>query len=137
MKVPITDWLEPNKLTLLRGWARDGLTDVQIAQKIGISEKTLYNWKKYAVTKDGRQICPIAQALKDGKEVVDMAVENALLKSAIEGNTTAMIFWLKNRRPDKWRDRQQDQADTKADDVEDLTPLAELLNEPDTDDQLG
>ena len=43
-----------------------------------------------------------------------------------------MIFWLKNRRPDKWRDRQVETA--KDTDVEDLTSLAELLNEPDADD---
>ena len=34
-------------------------------------------------------------------------VENALFKNAIEGNTTAQIFWLKNRRPDKWRDKRE------------------------------
>ena len=32
-------------------------------------------------------------------------VENALFKNAIEGNVTAQIFWLKNRKPDKWRDK--------------------------------
>ncbi|MCD8160921.1 MAG: helix-turn-helix domain-containing protein [Clostridiales bacterium] len=90
-------WLEPEGLLLLEGWARDGLTDEQIAKNCGCGVRTLYDWKeKYP---------QISQALKKGKEVVDYAVENALLSAALDGNTTAQIFWLKNRRPDKWRDR--------------------------------
>lgn len=91
------DWLTENGLTLLEGWARDGLTDEQIAFNCGISPSTLYRWKD-----DHREIC---EALKKGKEVVDYAVENALLQKALSGDTTAQIFWLKNRRPDKWRDK--------------------------------
>lgn len=90
-------WLSEDGLTLLEGWARDGLTDEQLAEKIGIGVRTLYDWK-------GRYP-QISQALKKGKEIVDFEVENALLKSAIDGNTTAQIFWLKNRRPDRWRDK--------------------------------
>lgn len=90
-------WLTPEGLTLLEGWARDGLTDEQMAQRMDITAKTLYEWKK--------QYGKICEALKKGKEVVDYQVENALLSAALEGNTTAQIFWLKNRRPDKWRDK--------------------------------
>lgn len=90
-------WLEPDGLTLLEGWARDGLTDEQTAKKMGITAKTLYEWKN--------RYSEICEALKKGKEVVDYEVENALLQSARDGNTTAQIFWLKNRRPDKWRDK--------------------------------
>jgi hypothetical protein len=90
-------WLDADGLILLQGWARDGLTDQQIAHNIGINVKTLYAWKN-----DYGTIC---NALKKGKEVVDFAVENALLKKALAGDVTAMIFWLKNRRRDKWRDR--------------------------------
>lgn len=116
-------WLEPENLILLEGWAKDGLADEQIAHNMGITRKTLYEWKdKYS---------DICNALKKGKEVVDLMVENALFKSAIgyeveeyeekldmKGNVvgttkrryippsnTAQIFWLKNRRPDKWRDK--------------------------------
>jgi hypothetical protein len=64
---------------------------------MGISTKTLYRWKNAH--------SPIRQALKKGKEIVDFAVENALLKKALAGDVTAMIFWLKNRRRDRWRDR--------------------------------
>ena len=116
-------WLEPDGLTLLEGWARDGLTDEQLAGKMGINPATLYDWKnKYP---------KISESLKKGKEVVDIEVENALLKRAlgydyeevktetengvvtkvttitkqVVPDVTAQIFWLKNRRPDKWRDK--------------------------------
>lgn len=93
-------WLEPDGLTLLEGWARDGLTDEQIAKNMGIGVRTLYEYKeKYP---------QISQTLKKGKDIVDYEVENALLKQARSGNITAIIFWLKNRRPDKWRDKPDD-----------------------------
>lgn len=90
-------WLTEEGLLLLEGWARDGLTDEQIAHNIGISISTLNNWKNKYVE--------ILESLKKGKEVVDYAVENALLKNALKGDTTAQIYWLKNRRPVKWRDK--------------------------------
>lgn len=40
------EWLTPDGITRLEAWARDGLTDEQIAAKMGISTKTLYEWKK-------------------------------------------------------------------------------------------
>lgn len=90
-------WLTSEGLTLLEGWARDGLTDEQIAQKISIAPSTLYLWKR-----DHEEI---SEALKKGKEVVDYAVETVLLNKALAGDVTALIFWLKNRRPGKWRDK--------------------------------
>ena len=105
MAISVKEWITPSNLTLLRGWARDGLTDVEIAHRIGISVRTFHRWKKYEVMAEGPNQYPIKNALKDGKEVIDYAVENVLLKKALEGDTTAMIFWLKNRRPDKWRDK--------------------------------
>jgi transposase-like protein len=68
-------WLTEEGLIKLEGWARDGLTDDQVAQNIGIRRETLYSWmKKYP---------NISNALKKGKEVVDRQVENALLKRAL------------------------------------------------------
>ena len=123
-------WLEPDGLLLLEGWARDGLTDEQLAKKMGINPATLYDWKnKYP---------KISESLKKGKEVVDIQVENALLKRAlgydyqeqrieksekdgtkiiqtikhVPADTTAQIFWLKNRRPDKWRDKPEVPGDS-------------------------
>lgn len=121
-------WLEKENLILLEGWARDGLTDEQIAKNIGISVATLYNWKNTHLE--------ILESLKRGKEVVDFEVENALLQRALgyrydevtleDGvetkrvtkevvpDTTAQIFWLKNRRPDKWRDKQKEDTNAEA-----------------------
>ena len=81
----------------MEAWARDGLTDEQIAEKMGISVATLYNWKN--------EHLEILESLKRGKEIVDIEVENALYKLALQGNITAIIFWLKNRRPNAWRDK--------------------------------
>lgn len=116
-------WLTSDGLLKLEAWARDGLTDEQISENAGINPATLYDWKK--------KHPKISEALKKGKEVVDVQVENALLKRALgysyrevkveedsDGqkvtttikevvpDTTAQIFWLKNRKPDRWRDKQ-------------------------------
>ena len=90
-----------------------------------IDVRTLYRWKN-----KHSQIC---QSLKKGKEVVDYKVENALLKRAmgyeyeectyeygiltkrvikqVAPDTGAAMAWLKNRKPDKWRDKQQEKND--------------------------
>lgn len=90
-------WLEPENLLRVEGWARDGLTDEDIAANMGISRSTLNDWKN--------KHSDISDALKKGKEVVDRQVENALLKEALDGNITAIIYWLNNRKPDKWRNK--------------------------------
>src|SRR5690606_25005636 len=118
-------WITEEGLLLIEGWARDGLTDEQIAHNMGIKRQTLYEWMK--------RFPDISDALKKGKEVVDRQVENALLKNALgfyyeeetvtnkgdvvtvrkyeKPNTTAQIFWLKNRKPKQWRDKQELQHD--------------------------
>ena len=113
------EWLEPDGLTLLEGWARDGLTDEQIAKNIGIAVSTLYDWKS--------RFPEFSKALKKGKEVVDFEVENALLKSALEGNTTAQIFWLKNRKRDKWKDKPE--LSDGIGDTREKDPLSKSLEE--------
>lgn len=102
----INEWLEQDKLILLEGWARDGLTDEQIANNIGINRKTLYEWKN----KESN----ISNRLKKGREVVDFEVENALLKSALSGNVIAQIFWLKNRKANNWKDKVVDSENEEA-----------------------
>lgn len=102
-------WLEPDGLILLRGWARAGLTDQQIAKNMDISTSTLYQWKK-----DHPEI---SEALKESKDVADYQVENSLYRLATgyvdsEGkwhppNITAIIFWLKNRKPQEWREKRE------------------------------
>lgn len=69
------EWLTPEGLAQLEGWARDGLTDAQIAHNIGIRRPTLYDWKK--------KYPDISDALKRGKEVVDQMVAGALVKRAL------------------------------------------------------
>ena len=91
-------WLEPENLLLLQGWKRDGLSDEQIAQKIGIAPRTLENWKKQHVQ--------IMQCLKMGKEQANFIIENELFKKAKSGNVTAMIFYLKNNWREKYNDSQ-------------------------------
>lgn len=85
------------KLILIEGWARDGLTNEQIAQNLGIGKTTFY--------KLINEHSELSELLKKGREVVDYEVENALLKNALEGNVTAQIFWLKNRKPKQWKDK--------------------------------
>ena len=118
------EWLEPDGLLKLEGYARDGLIDEQIATNMGIALSTLKLWKNAHPA--------ILAALKRGKEVIDIEVENALYKRAIgytynevkeeempdgrirrtvttkevAADTTAQIFWLKNRKPAEWRDKQ-------------------------------
>lgn len=122
------DWLTDKGLTLLQGWARQGLSNEQISNNIGIHESTFYRWQS--------MYSDIREAIKNGKEVVDFEVENALLKRAlgyekektrtylkddgtgqktkhvevtkehVPPDPTAMIFWLKNRKPNEWNDKQ-------------------------------
>ena len=118
-------WLEETNLSLLQGWARDGLTDKQIANKAQICERTLNNWKK--------KYPAVKEALATGKEVADYEVEKSLYQRAIgytkvlfeekldkDGcvhtlkkevhyppDTLAQIFWLKNRKPEVWREKVQ------------------------------
>lgn len=121
------EWITEEGLLKIEGWARDGLTDENIAHNIGIAVSTLNNWKNRYVE--------LMESLKEGKEVADRKVENALYKRALgyeyeevkmvvekdeKGNekkrqekvikkvvpdVTAQIFWLKNRKPEQWRDR--------------------------------
>lgn len=138
------EWLEPEGLLRIEGWARDGLTDEQIAEKMGIAVATLYNWKN--------DYLEILEALKKGKEVVDRQVESALFKRAIGyeydevkekyecgvltertvtkkmvvPDTTAQIFWLKNRKPEQWRDKQEIQDTTAIERLDDI--LKEMRN---------
>lgn len=120
--------VEP-KLVVIEGWARNGLTIEQIAKNLGISKVTFYKYIS--------EHTELSERLKKGKEIVDIEVENALLKRAlgykvdevtkeliedeemgiselkvtkivtkeVAPDTTAQIFWLKNRKPEEWRDK--------------------------------
>lgn len=92
-----------DKLILVEGWARDGLTDEQIAENLGISKDTFYQYKK--------KYPDFSDSIKKGKEVVDFEVENALLQNALNGNITAQIFWLSNRKPKQWKNKRSDKEE--------------------------
>lgn len=129
------EWLQPEGLLKLEAWARNGLTEEQISKNMGISRSTLNKWKN--------EYSDISDTLKRGKDIVDIQVENALLKRAlgykytettkelvtniktgerklivtktvekeVQPDTTAQIFWLKNRKPEVWRDKQNVQVE--------------------------
>lgn len=128
------------KLLLIEAWTRDGLTVEQIAANLNVGVSTFYRYQKEKEE--------LRDALKNGREVIDTMVENALIKSALgydyteeeinkktglkeeirkvaHPNTTALIFWLKNRKPKEWRDKQDIEHSGKlvvfdgADDLED------------------
>lgn len=130
-------WITEEGLTVLEGWARDGLTDEQIAKNIGVSRSTLNEWKK--------KHSDISDTLKKGKEVADYEVENSTFMAAkgyykeeeavtnkgevvtvrkwYPPNPTLNIFWLKNRKPTKWRDKQDIEHSGGLDNTNtDLTP---------------
>ena len=128
-------WLTPDGLMLLTAWARDGLSDEQIARKIGISRSTLSAWKV--------SYSDISDAFARGTAPVDVEVENALHKLAtgytvsvqktfkvkrvffddrgrrceaeelavgydevhVPANVNAQKFWLANRKPEVWREK--------------------------------
>ena len=143
-------WLTPEGLLKIEGWARDGLTTEQIAECMGISRSTLNDWiKKHP---------DISDTIKKNKEIADRKVENSLYERAlgglhkvlkafkvketyydkqgrkcekehietateeiyIPGDTTAQIFWLKNRKPEVWKDKQIVEAEVGTKKLEDL-----------------
>lgn len=110
-----------DRLAWVESLARDGLTNQEIAKRIGVSRQTMHKWQQ--------EHPEFAEAMARGKEVPDSLVEKALFQAATgfeyteehvtptgkvvkvqryqPPNPTSMIYWLKNRRPDKWRDKQE------------------------------
>jgi len=114
------EWLEPDGLLRIEAWARDGLSKEQVAKNMGIAKSTLREWVNTYPA--------ISTAVKRGKEIVDIEVENAMCKRAlgyeyeevktiieqtadgsrktkvektkkqVAPDVGAQIFWLKNRR---------------------------------------
>lgn len=122
------------RLNEIEDWVRNGATDEDVRKKLGISESTFYEYKK--------EFSEFSESLKKSKDYVDAQVESALLKRALgydyqettqeitaDGkkhikkitkhafpDPVAAIFWLKNRRPDKWREKPAEQRDDGKDD---------------------
>lgn len=116
---------------------KKGFIDSEIADFFEVEEKTINNWKKAHPE--------FLHALKSGKRHSDSKVEDALYNRAIgyefqevkeefeggsvtkttkttkqlAGDTTAQIFWLKNRQPELWRDKTETKV-TLSDDFDSL-----------------
>jgi len=124
-------WIDKEGLIALSTWAKLGLTDQNIADNMGINVSTLYTWKKkynkigealtYAkakadsvvenalykratgfnydeVTKERRKIL--------GTDDYEMVITKIITKTVVP-DTTAQIYWLKNRKPNMWRDKHE------------------------------
>ena len=120
------EWLLPERLMLIQGWARDGLLDEHIAKNMGIHIATFYEWKN--------RFPEFSEALKFNKEMADYIVENALFTAARKGNIAAIIFWLKNRQKKKYKENPID------DDIREVNDnrisLADVIRNPVPDRQL-
>ena len=123
----------PNKLDKLAEWCREGATDKEIAKSLGVGLTTFYQWQK--------DYPEIREVISVSKPVVDFQVENQLLKRALGyryketkqirinseivreevtekecvPDVTAIKWWLRNRRPDKWGDKQNAENESKLD----------------------
>lgn len=120
-------WLTPDGQLYLESWANDGLTDEEIAKKMGIGKTTLYAWINRELEEKGQS--GIRTAIIRGRDTSTMAVENMLYKCAMgfsykeqqvtkdgdiveveryyEPSQEAQKFILTNRRKDKWKSKQE------------------------------
>jgi len=95
------EWETEEKLERIREWAAQGLTKAEIAKSMGIARETFYQWRAKSML--------ITDIIKKGREDAAEKVENALFNTALEGNVTAQIFYLKNMSPEKWKDRKENE----------------------------
>ena len=77
--------------------ASQGLTKEQIAHVLGICYQTLNEKTK--------QYSEFSDAIASGQAKGIATISNALFNNAKKGNTTAQMFYLKNRAPIEWRDK--------------------------------
>ncbi len=91
------DWETPEQIAKIEAWAAEGLTKAEIAHNMGISRSAFVNWRSKSRY--------IENAIKRGEDSAIDKVENALFSAACSGNITAQIFFLKNKRPDAWKDK--------------------------------
>lgn len=136
------EWLTEDALKRVEGWARDGLSDEQICKNMRISKDTFYRWVNtfaefsdalkrgkapvdfevenallktalgHTVTLKKPIKVKIEKQLSGKGKIVEEHIEYAEEEVYIPPQAVAQIFWLKNRRPDKWRDRPLNGADT-------------------------
>ena len=145
------EWLTPDGLLMLESYARDGLTDEEIAKTLHIHKSTLYDWLK--------DFPDISDAIKRGRQPVNAIVEKTFFEEKLKGrivrertvertthrdaegnitgssehikdtdryipaDTTAMLFYMKCRMPDKYNDR----VNIKIDNANELPQLYKAL----------
>jgi hypothetical protein len=96
--MPNVTKFKPEFVELARNYCLLGATDVDLATFFNTTDRSIRTWKE--------RHPEFAEALELGKQVADANVVGALYSNALAGNVTAQIFWLKNRRKDDWRDKQ-------------------------------
>lgn len=125
------EWLTKDGLILISGWARNGLTYEQIAHNMGITRNTLNEWRNRFkgiddALKRTREIVDLevenalykrAMGYDYDEEIYQRKVDKATGEESMElikkvtkhvpPDTTAQIFWLKNRKPEEWRDKRE------------------------------
>jgi transcriptional regulator with XRE-family HTH domain len=125
------EWLTEDGLILIKGWARNGLTYEQIAHNMGITRNTLNEWRnRYQAIDDAlkrtREIVDLevenalykrAMGYDYDEEIYQRKVDKNTCEENLElikkvtkhvpPDTTAQIFWLKNRKPEEWRDKRE------------------------------
>ena len=80
-------------------WSGDGLSETQIA--------TLLNCSISTITREKKRNEQFEHAIKKGRYQAVQKVANKVYENAMEGKETSAIFFLKNRDPLNWSDRQQ------------------------------
>lgn len=139
----IDRWLTDQGLARIEAWRRDGCTIEETRLRMGVANSTLRRWRD--------EHPEIAQAMERGAADFDDEVEASLMRAALgydyeeevldkdgfvrtlrkhqAANVTAMIFWLKNRRPDQWREKREVRVDASlADSQAKFAQLVEQLS---------
>lgn len=157
------EWLTDDGLLLIRGWARDGLTEKQIAQeRMHIAYSTFNEWKK--------RFPELSEALKKSKSYVDAELEETAFDHAngkvfvketvtdiqyegvdengnpievsrhtreiirqVPPNATMQIFLMKNRVPEKYREKREEQIQVTNADYSLLDGISKSVTVPDGD----
>lgn len=91
--------ITPEKFNEVVTALRIGADIAGAAHLISVSKATLDRYMEKRPAEKARA--------DDARKIADDRVQSALYKSAVAGNVTAMIFWLKNRQPKEWRDRRE------------------------------
>lgn len=121
----IEAWMKPDKQKQIKEWLSQGISEAQLAHNMGISRGTMRNWKAENEN--------FADLIADGKTVADTEVVNALYKRTqgyyyeetlerlcvatgelelverrkkyLPPDMSAIVFWLKNRANEEWKDK--------------------------------